>query len=228
MVNFRANFRLVFKVTLCFSTLNSLHKGPVTRKMFPFDVVIVQIAKYSYDICTHLDDVGRWVRFKCSPAIARHTALKYCRSSRILCVRLCNTTVGKKWIRCKYCNKTSLLTHSPVRFGDNSKSIIFKLTKQNSILIIRCGISLEGMPQSLSNESTLVQVMAWRRQTTRYYLSQRWSRCHHMASPGHNPLPLFWYYFSNVLTVYVFSRQVEKIVDPRGLNELEVQFVIFP
>ena len=41
------------------------------------------------------------------------------------------------------------------------------------------------IPQNLTNEkSQLIQVMAWCRQATNHYLSQYWTRSHHMVSLG--------------------------------------------
>ena len=47
-----------------------------------------------------------------------------------------------------------------------------------------CEIDVRWIPEITFDESTLVQVMAWCRQTTSYYLSQYW----HMASLGHKEL----------------------------------------
>ena len=66
---------------------------------------------------------------------------------------------------------------APERFERNLRKVIFKL-----ILMIGgwgnfCKIALRWMSMDLTdNKSTLVQVMAWCRQTTNHYLSQCWPR----------------------------------------------------
>ena len=65
----------------------------------------------------------------------------------------------------------------PGRCGNNFKSMIFKLTVQNSSWSTGWETALRIMPHNLINDkSTLVQVMAWSwcRQTTSHYLSQYW------------------------------------------------------
>ena len=66
----------------------------------------------------------------------------------------------------------------PKRCGSNFESIIFKLIRQNSNLSTRCEIPFRWIPQNLTNgKSTLVQMMAWCRQTAGHYLSQcQWPR----------------------------------------------------
>ena len=61
----------------------------------------------------------------------------------------------------------------PVRCSNNFKSIIFKLTIQNSTLGTHSKIILRWMPKNLTSErSTLVQVMAWCCQAPSHYLSR--------------------------------------------------------
>ena len=57
------------------------------------------------------------------------------------------------------------------------KKVIFKLISMTDGWGISCKIALRWMPLDLTDDkSTLVQVMAWCRQATSYYLSQCWPR----------------------------------------------------
>ena len=57
---------------------------------------------------------------------------------------------------------TSLVKEATGSCGGNFKSMIIKLSMQNSILGTQCEIALRWMPQNLTNEKTiLVPVMAW-------------------------------------------------------------------
>ena len=64
-----------------------------------------------------------------------------------------------------------------MRCGCYFKLVIFKLVPRLNILSISCEIVLRWTPQDLTDDkSILVQVMAWCRQATSYYLSQCWPR----------------------------------------------------
>ena len=66
-------------------------------------------------------------------------------------------------------------THLPLGNMGNCKSIIFKLTIENSTWGTHCKIAHRWIPQNITNEkSTLVQVMAWCHQATSHCLSQCW------------------------------------------------------
>ena len=78
------------------------------------------------------------------------------------------------------------------RWGDNFKSITFKLVIQKSSMVICCDIVLRWMQQNLTNEkSTLIQVMPWWcHQATSHYI---WTNADqvvwcHMAPLSHNEL----------------------------------------
>ena len=64
---------------------------------------------------------------------------------------------------------------APGRSECDSKNVIFNLVLLIGILRSSHDNALWRMPQDLTdNKSTLVQVMAWCRQTTSHYLSQCW------------------------------------------------------
>ena len=66
---------------------------------------------------------------------------------------------------------------APGRRARNFKIIIFKLIPWTDISGAACKIVVRWIPQnSIDDKSTLVQVMAWCRQATSHYLSQRWAR----------------------------------------------------
>ena len=66
---------------------------------------------------------------------------------------------------------------APGRFQFNFRQVIFKLILVNGGWGISYEIALRWMPLDLTDDkSTLVQVMAWCRQTTSHYLSQCWPR----------------------------------------------------
>ena len=62
------------------------------------------------------------------------------------------------------------------RFQFNIRKVIFKLTLVNDSWGISYELALRWMPQGLTDDKSLVQVMAWCRQATSHYLSQCWSR----------------------------------------------------
>ena len=64
--------------------------------------------------------------------------------------------------------KSEALTDWPRWCGSKFESIIFRYYVMNSTLGARYEISLRWMPQQLTNQPTLVQVMAWGRQATRH------------------------------------------------------------
>ena len=73
-----------------------------------------------------------------------------------------------------YCKCTDINSLVPVEFQRNFRKVIFLL-----ILVIDgwSKIVLKWMPMDLTDgKSTLVQVMAWCRQTISHYLSQCWPR----------------------------------------------------
>ena len=95
------------------------------------------------------------------------------------------------------CNNSEDRNHfnslTPERFGYDYKNVIFSLALQTGIFRSFYDNVIRWMPQDLTDDkSTLVQVMAWCRQATSYYLSQCWPRsmltqiyadpdlCHHM------------------------------------------------
>ena len=66
---------------------------------------------------------------------------------------------------------------APWRFEQNFRLVIFKLISVSDGWGISCKIVLRWKPLDLTDDkSTLVQVMAWCRQATSHYLSQRWPR----------------------------------------------------
>ena len=82
-------------------------------------------------------------------------------------------------------HKCDLLMHAllsvnslaPGGFDYSLKLVNFKIISTINIWSIFCEIAIRWMPQYLTDHwSTLVQVMAWCRQTTSHYLSQCWSR----------------------------------------------------
>ena len=63
------------------------------------------------------------------------------------------------------------------RFGSDFKKLIFNFVLLIGILRSLYDNALRWMPQSITDDkSTLVQVMAWCRQATSYYMSQCWPR----------------------------------------------------
>ena len=91
-------------------------------------------------------------------------------SFRCVQMQICGHGNGHGWCP----NIVNELTHlSPGKYGDDFKSILFKLLIQNSSLGAHCKSVLRWMSQNLTSEmSTLVQVMAWCRQPTSHYLDQ--------------------------------------------------------
>ena len=74
---------------------------------------------------------------------------------------------GEKWVN----------SMNPGRFSSNFKGIILKLIIQKRNMSSHYEVALRQVLDDLTNEtSTLVQVMAWCRQATSYYLSQCWPR----------------------------------------------------
>ena len=69
----------------------------------------------------------------------------------------------------------------------------FKLTLGINVLSISCKITLRCMPQDLTDDSTLIQVMTWCCQATSHYMWQCWPRSlsPYMVSLGHNVSMLF-------------------------------------
>ena len=66
---------------------------------------------------------------------------------------------------------------APGRFQIDFRYVIFKLNLVNVGWGMSHGIALRWMPLDLADDkSSLVQVVAWCRQATSHYLSQRWSR----------------------------------------------------
>ena len=66
---------------------------------------------------------------------------------------------------------------APGKFEYSLKLVNFKRISRIDILSIFCEIAIRWMPQRLTgHQSTLVQVIAWCRQATSYYLSQCWLR----------------------------------------------------
>ena len=66
---------------------------------------------------------------------------------------------------------------APGSFVQNFRLVIFKLILMTGGWGNSCKIALRWMPLDLTfDKSTLLQVMAWCRQTTSHYLSQSWSR----------------------------------------------------
>ena len=64
---------------------------------------------------------------------------------------------------------------APQSYERKSTNVFFKLALQIDILSSSCETGLRWMPKnSIDDESTLVQVMAWCRQPTSHYLSQCW------------------------------------------------------
>ena len=88
------------------------------------------------------------------------------------------TSCRPHWYSAMTCLHLSYLTHlRPGRFVYIFRQVIFKLI----LLINDWGISCETVPKWMSldlndGKSTLVQVMAWCRQSTRHYLSRCWPR----------------------------------------------------
>ena len=77
----------------------------------------------------------------------------------------------------KHLQKCAINSLAPGRFQFNIRQVIFKLTLVNGGWSISNEIILRWMPLDLTDDkSTLVQVMAWCRQATSYYLSQCWPR----------------------------------------------------
>ena len=101
--------------------------------------------------CKNLPD-SDWDDFRCRRAID---------SSSLRCVQMqiCDHVNGHGWCL----NIVNEVTHlSPVKCGDDFKSILFKLLIPNSSLGSHCKSVLRSMSQKLiSEKSTLVQVMAW-------------------------------------------------------------------
>ena len=65
----------------------------------------------------------------------------------------------------------------PGRNCRNLSDVFFKLILWINIMSASCEIGLRWMPQnSIHDESTLIQVMAWWRQATSHYLDQCWPR----------------------------------------------------
>ena len=88
--------------------------------------------------------------------------------------------VGPALKTLKHVELTNSLTHlaltnsmAPGRYGNNFKSIVFKLIIQNRSSDTHCEIALKRMPQNLTNEkSTLLQITVWCHQARSHYLSQ--------------------------------------------------------
>ena len=71
----------------------------------------------------------------------------------------------------------SFKSSAPGRFRFNFSKVIFKLISVNDGWGISYEIALRWVPKDRTDDkSTLVQVMAWYRQATSYYLSQCWPR----------------------------------------------------
>ena len=93
------------------------------------------------------------------------------------CVHLMPTAGREEWHICYFHNDWNLMIVyiNPQRCGCDFKSVIFKSILGIDILSTCCKIELSWIPQnSISSTSTLVQVMAWCRQTTSHNLSQCW------------------------------------------------------
>ena len=102
-------------------------------------------------------------RWRCHPS--RRSTEKKC--------KLSIHVLGLSWYSVHEFNSLS-----PGRFERNLRRVIFKLILMIGGWGIFCEIALRWM----SDKSTLVQVMAWCRQATSHYLSQRWPRS--MSSYG--------------------------------------------
>ena len=85
----------------------------------------------------------------------------------------CIISVSGNVIKGKYILINSLATW---KFKQNLRHIIFKLMLVIDGWGISCEIALLWMSQDFTDQSTLVQVMAWCHQATSHYLSQCWPR----------------------------------------------------
>ena len=98
--------------------------------------------------------------------------------------RCLNVLIGNTFLAIK--TSISINSLAPGSFEWNFTRIIFKLISVISGWGISCEIALRWMPLALTDyKSTLVQVMAWCRQATSYYLNQCWARS---PTPGPNEL----------------------------------------
>ena len=145
--------------------VNSPHKGPVTRKMFPFDDVIMilhsNVSHRQWTASNHP---------RCNPLL-HHTGkilLQHC------------SYLGRQ---CFWCDSPDIRLNSlaPGRPGCHFKTAFFNLALLIDIFTSSNDNPLRWMPWDLiDDKSTLVQVMAWCRQATSHYLSQCW---HSSMSP---------------------------------------------
>ena len=106
----------------------------------------------------------------------------------------------------------------PGRSESNLTSVFYKNISQIDIFISTCEIGTRWVPQNPNDDkSTLVQVMAWCRQTTDHYLSQFDPNvCHHMVPPGHNELSILFSFCRmieqrTVRSFYLFSKKKKDI-----------------
>ena len=115
-------------------TMNSPHKGPVTRKMFPFDDVILAVL-FLYHKVKSLQLIWRW-------GICRET----------MSARSSNEFLGFD------------LTHLPLnKMAAILANNIFECIFLNENDRIPIQISLKFVPRiPIDNKAALVQVMAWR------------------------------------------------------------------
>ena len=104
-------------------------------------------------------------------------------------VLLLLSTRVKRW-ELSGCTTFKSLGHG--RSGCDFENAIFVLVTVIGIFRISYDNTARWIPRDLADdESTLVQVMSWCRQTTSHYVSECWPTLYrHMASLGHNKLSL--------------------------------------
>ena len=199
---------------------NSLHKGPVMWKMFPFDDIMwtvnhsprlwcqhsvsregcslpEQQTAWSYKVCCHC-------REECFTAPSHWCVLYWTGTIKIILVEivhlgLCTAFYVINILPCTYYSNMSLNKICQLKFnslalgtcGSDFRSVISECILWIKFMSTSCEIALRWMPWStFYDKSILIQVIAWCYQTI------NWSNVdpdlhRHMVSIGHNELVPF-------------------------------------
>ena len=127
--------------------VNSLHKGPVTRKMFSFDDIIMKEIFWYHWCCSCMETM--WCRSRWRTNLIIFQNIQY----EIWNTKTCNSH-----------NADCFNTLGPRQNGHHSADDILKCIFLNENVWIAIKISLKFVPMGpIDNISALVQIMAWRR-----------------------------------------------------------------
>ena len=152
--------------------VNSLHKWPVTRKMFPFDDVIMDTMQCRYNVVSFLwnpykrHPIAYWLGWGMGCLLWVQILIDILLQSLQLCIQY--SVILDRVITAPDCRSSIVVDTVNIlrprqkgcRFADDTFKRIF--LNENVLILIK--ISLKFIPNGpVNNIPALIQIMAWRR-----------------------------------------------------------------